>query len=223
MDFYVVANWKMNGSKALCAEFEAGLANIKTDKKIIIAPPFGYLSQFSNLTTAGQNCSQHDSGAYTGEVSATMLAELGAKYVILGHSERRQYFNEDNQLINAKIKQALANGLTPIICVGESLEEYESGKTKTRLKNDLSECLDGIEADIIIAYEPLWAIGTGKTPTLDEISTTHDYIKSLYNYAVLYGGSVKPSNASEISAITNVNGLLVGGASLELESFKSLF
>jgi len=177
-----------------------------TKNKVIVCPPFTSLHTFKdhNIILGAQNVHQSPNGAHTGEVSALMLVEAGVKYVIIGHSERRTQFGETNEVIAQKVNTSLSAGLIPILCISE-----------------LSE-LENIGGNIIIAYEPIWAIGTGKTPTLDEIQSMHTKIKSTLNVPVLYGGSVTDQNAHDILAIQNVDGVLVGGASLNAEKFLSI-
>jgi len=208
----------------------------------VICPPFTNLTevakivQGTNIGLSAQNIYWEDSGAYTGEISSPMLKELGCQYVIIGHSERRAYFGETNETVNKKIKAALAHNLTPIVCVGEVLEQRENGKTFDVVKDHVFRALEGIlEADakkIIIAYEPVWAIGTGKTATPEQAQEVHAFIrgllKELYNEEVAsairiqYGGSVKPDNAKDLLAKEDIDGALVGGASLKIDSFVKI-
>ncbi len=224
-------NWKMNGTKASLAELSAIAAATTSDDDVILCPPATLISNAvdacsdSAITIGAQNLHAAPSGAYTGEISAAMLTDIGATHVIIGHSERREYFGESDSDIAEKAKAAHDAGLIAIICVGETLEEREAGKAisvvGTQLKGSIPE---GANAqNTIIAYEPVWAIGTGKVPTNSDIAEIHTYMRSVIPDAeqmrVLYGGSVKGSNASEIFAIDNVDGGLVGGASLKAADF----
>ena len=210
------------------------------DALLIIAPPFTHLSKIRELTDnvklSAQNCASEPSGAYTGEVSPDMLVSAGAEYVIIGHSERRSYFGEDNVLLNKKVKLALDKGLQPIYCCGEVLEERESGRLFDVVKEQLEKGLSGVTDEeigkVIIAYEPVWAIGTGKVATPDQAQEMHRHIRDLlaelYNdkvsddMTILYGGSCKPSNARELFANPDVDGGLIGGASLDAEDFLAI-
>lgn len=214
----------------------------KTNVVVIVCPPFTSLAiasnllKGSNIKLGAQNMSEHDEGAYTGEVSWKMLKSVGCAYVILGHSERRQYFNETNELINLKAKKALANGLRPIICVGEKLDERENGVTEQIITTQVKGVLAGISSDdlknAIIAYEPVWAIGTGKTATPMQAQEVHKHIRKLvaqlfsWNVAeglvIQYGGSVKPDNAAELLGQDDIDGALVGGACLKADSFSDI-
>jgi len=204
---------------------------------IIVAPPFTHLSKIreviGDVKLSAQNCASEDSGAYTGEVSPDMILSAGAEYVIIGHSERRAYYHEDNEILNRKVKLAIEKGLKPIFCCGEVLEEREAGKLFEVVKEQIDIGLKGITEDqfskVIIAYEPVWAIGTGKTATPGQAQEMHAFIRQLiadlYNEKVadettiLYGGSCKPSNARELFANPDVDGGLIGGASLKAEDF----
>ena len=185
------------------------------------------LCQGSTLALGAQDVSENDQGAYTGEVSARMLREFGTRYCLVGHSERRQYHGETDAIVKAKAAAALKAGLTPIICVGETEAEREAGKTATIIARQIAGSVpeNATAANAVIAYEPVWAIGTGKTATTDDIAAVHGQIRNLFNgegkanLRILYGGSVKGSNAQAILATAGVNGALVGGASLDLEDF----
>ncbi len=241
----VAGNWKMN----TCPSEGVNLAksvvemskSLTKDVEIIIAPPFTHLSEVfnvvedSSVALAAQNCSDKSEGAYTGEVSAVMLASLGVKYVIIGHSERREYYGEGNELLANKMKQLYANNLIPIYCVGESLGERESGMQNDVVKKQLQEALWGFDKEsiskIIIAYEPVWAIGTGLTASSKQAEEMHSFIREVIfthfgevanEIPILYGGSCKPSNAKEIFAESNVNGGLIGGASLVSDDFIAI-
>ncbi len=243
----LAANWKMNkvNSEALVylEELKKLLDSKKTlltDKKIeiVIAPPFTALSAVSaqiqnSIKLAAQNMHEAQNGAYTGEISAEMLKSVGCQYVILGHSERRTLFKETDESIHQKIVQALKNGLNVIFCIGEKLQERESGKTWDILKTQISKGLQDISksdlSHVVIAYEPVWAIGTGKNATPAEVEEAHKFIRKtvwdLYDMdtasktSIIYGGSVKPDNFKEISGQPNVDGALVGGASLDPKTF----
>jgi triosephosphate isomerase len=212
------------------------------DVDVLVAPPFTALTVIadrikgSNIQLAAQNLHWEPEGAYTGEISSGMLLSAGCTYVIIGHSERRQYFGETNATVNRKTKAALAHNLTPIFCIGESLEEREAEKTFSILDKQLSEGLESIAADdiekIIIAYEPVWAIGTGKTASNEQAQEVHhfirNYVSDLYGkdianvVRILYGGSVKPNNIAGLMAQSDVDGALVGGASLTASSFAGI-
>ncbi len=219
MSKIIAGNWKMNGTRAMLDTMFDALKNVKTENKIIICPPFTLLGT-GTVATGAQDCSPHESGAYTGEISAEMIAETGAKYVIVGHSERRQYHNETNEIVRAKATRALAAGLTPIICVGETKEQYDAGKTLEVIEEQIRNSIPN--HDFIIAYEPVWAIGTGLVPTTDDIARVHAHMRTLTPAPLLYGGSVKGSNAAEIMSIENVDGVLVGGASLKPDDFITI-
>lgn len=207
----------------------------KTDVSIAIAPPFTSLMvaadelKNTNIALAAQDVFYEEKGAYTGEVSTLMLVDIGCKYVIVGHSERRQYFKETDGIVNKKIKAAKKAGLGVIFCIGESLEEREAGKTFEVLLRQTEKGLDGIDAEnMVLAYEPIWAIGTGKTATPGQAQEAHAYVrerlKVLYGnkadeICIIYGGSVTPENVDSLMACKDVDGALVGGASLKVESF----
>ena len=193
-------------------------------------------SKGTNIEIGAQNCHFENSGAFTGETSPATLKAMGIKYVIVGHSERRQYFGETNETVNLRAKAALANGLIPIVCVGESLEEREAGVTETLVKYQTQAALSGMSADqvksLVIAYEPIWAIGTGKTATSEDANEVNGFIREQVEKTygkevadailIQYGGSVKPANVKELMAMDNIDGGLVGGASLTAESFSQL-
>jgi triosephosphate isomerase len=233
-------NWKMNGGSPELAEIRdllPGLETTRTD--ILICPPATLIDRMRALVgsapmaVGGQDCHSAGSGAHTGDVSAAMLADAGARYVILGHSERRQDHGETDADVAGKTRAAWAQGLVAVVCVGETLAQREAGQTLEVIAGQLAGSLpDGTTAgNTVIAYEPIWAIGTGLTPTLDQIAEVHDDIRT--NLAdrfpdaadgirLLYGGSVKPSNAGEIFAVSNVDGALVGGASLKAADFGKI-
>lgn len=241
----VAANWKMNmtisEAEGFLEDFRLDVEDV-TGVEIVIAPPFTALPKLSELLggsqkirLGAQNFYYEKSGAYTGEVSATMLRELFVRYVIIGHSERRQIFGETDDLINKKVKVALASELRPILCVGETLAEREAGKEKSVLETQLRGGLAGVTAqdllETVIAYEPVWAIGTGLTPTLEQIEEVHRAVRAamierlglgVAATPILYGGSVKPDNAREILAAQEVGGALVGGASLKAADFLGI-
>lgn len=223
----IAGNWKMNGTCAALENMNGALQNITTDNRVIICVPYTMLGVNTDRVALGaQDISAHASGAYTGEVSGQMIADTGAKYVIVGHSERRQYHNETNDIVRQKAAAALGSGLTPIICVGETMDEKQAGKTMAIIESGVRESIpNDVNADIIVAYEPRWAIGAGLTPTRDEIATAHKLIRDtlesmgLGDTPILYGASVKANNANEIMSIPNVDGVLVGGASLKPDDF----
>ena len=223
------------------AEAVEWLAKEKTsDALVIIAPPYTHLSRISdlieNVKLSSQNCASESSGAYTGEVSPEMLVSTGVEYVIIGHSERRSYYNEDNELLNKKTKLALNTGLKPIFCIGELLEEREAEKHFDVIREQLEVGLKGLSAEemsqVIIAYEPVWAIGTGVVASPAQAQEMHKFIRGLLvelfdgqiadNMSILYGGSCKPSNAAELFANPDVDGGLIGGAALKAEDFLAI-
>lgn len=217
----------MNGSRDALVDMVAALQNIETENNIILCVPYTMLAVPSGRVFIGaQDVSTHDHGAYTGEVSAQMIAATGAKYVTVGHSERRQYHGETNDIVRQKATIALAAGLTPIICVGETMDEKQAGKTMDIIESGVRESVpNDPDGKIIVAYEPRWAIGAGLTPTDAEIATAHKLIADtladmgLAGTPVLYGASVKGTNAAQIMSIPNVDGVLVGGASLKPDDF----
>ena len=240
----IAGNWKMNKtySEAKSLIDEISKLSLNEEVEAVICPPFINLSLAVELTkdskvqVGAQNMYFEEAGAFTGEVSPLMLKDLGVKYVILGHSERREYFKEDDELINKKILSSLNHSLMPILCVGETLEEREAGKEKEKVKEQITRDLQGLSEEsfdkLIIAYEPIWAIGTGKTASSQDAEDMCSYIRSLVvelfgpeagqKVRIQYGGSVKPSNVKEIMDKENIDGALVGGASLEAESFGQL-
>ncbi len=232
-------NWKMNGLKASIVELKELITLTKgATCEIVICPPATLIEEMvhvagdSGIVIGGQDCHWSESGAYTGEISAPMLADVGAKTVILGHSERRSLHHETSDYIRTKVEAAWRADLSAIICVGETEAQRDSGDTLQIIKDQLDGSIpDGATAaNTIIAYEPVWAIGTGKIPTYSQIAEVHDFIRVqlVQTYAtgedirILYGGSVKPSNAAEIFAISNVDGGLVGGASLNATDFAGI-
>ena len=242
----VAGNWKMNTNLqegvALAEKVNEALKGVTPNCDVVIAVPFTHLASVNavidstKLGLGAENCADKKSGAYTGEVSASMVASTGATYVILGHSERRQYYGETSAILKEKVGLALENNLTPIFCIGEVLEERENGTYFDVVKAQIEEALFDLSAEdfgkIILAYEPVWAIGTGKTATDDQAEEMHAFIREVlaakYGEAVaeetsiLYGGSCKPSNAAQLFAKPNVDGGLIGGASLEAESFMGI-
>jgi len=241
----IAGNWKMNKTVAealdLVRDLKLELASVK-EVDIVVCPPFTALSEVSkaildsNIRLDAQNMSEHNVGAYTGEIAAVMLKEFSVRYVILGHSERRQYQKESNELIARKAAAAHAASLKPIVCVGETLAERESGQTEKVLETQVRGSLAGLTKDqmveTILAYEPVWAIGTGKTATSAQAQEAHAFIRRLLaalfddtvarRVRIQYGGSVKPSNARELMSQPDVDGALVGGASLEARSFADI-
>ena len=217
----------MNGSRENLVNMVAALQNIETENTVVLCVPYTMLDVTSdNIALGAQDVSTHDHGAYTGEVSAQMVADTGAKYTIVGHSERRQYHGETNDIVRQKAASALAAGLTPIICVGETMDEKQAGKTMEIIESGVRESIpNDVNGKIIVAYEPRWAIGAGLTPTDEEIAAAHKLIADtlsdigLDGTPVLYGASVKGSNAAQIMSIPNVDGVLVGGASLKPDDF----
>jgi triosephosphate isomerase len=242
----VVGNWKMNGGQAACIELAHQIArhlkNQPARADVALAPPFtalasvGQVLRNSAVKLAAQNSHWAESGAFTGEVSATMLGEIGCHYVILGHSERRHVFHESDDMIARKVAPVLAQGMRPILCVGETLSQRRRKKTLNVVTAQLDAALKGLAKGVIdkieIAYEPVWAIGTGQNATPEQVDQVHSsiraYLKSSFGDSkgkavrILYGGSVKPENASILAAIEEVNGFLVGGASLNAGSFVSI-
>ena len=240
----IAGNWKMNMLPNEAIEYIDKLVPLVKDTKneVILCVPYTDLfyalltAQNTNIKIGAQNMHFAEKGAYTGEVSAKMLKSINVEYVIIGHSERRQYFNETDETVNKKIKSAFENGLKPIVCVGETLEERESGKTKSIITKQTELALDGLTNEqvenTIIAYEPIWAIGTGKTATAEDannsIKAIRSKVKELYGeetaeeIIIQYGGSVKASNSKELFDTSDIDGALVGGASLKTEEFANI-
>jgi triosephosphate isomerase len=223
----IVGNWKMNQSLSeIDLFFKESSSTISHEAWI--APQFIHLSyclQTKNSTSikiGAQNCSAYKSGAYTGEVSAQALKDLGAHFVIIGHSERRQIFHETNAELNQKIKQALSADLKVIYCVGETLEERKNNQTLAVIKKQITEGLVDVTNSLIIAYEPVWAIGTGLSATPEQAEEVHAYIRTFVRDPILYGGSVKPENIKDLFQQKNIDGALVGGASLKSSDFLKL-
>lgn len=240
----IAGNWKMNKTCTETREFfESLLPKIEgLSRNVVVGVPFTSLQEAVKLTKgsivkiAAQNMNPNEKGAYTGEVSPLMLKDLGVEYVILGHSERRAYYHETNEFINEKVKSALKHDLRPILCIGEKLEDRENGTTTEVVKEQLVEGLKGVSKEditkVVIAYEPIWAIGTGKTATPEIAQEVHSFIRNLLTIlytkelaeevTVQYGGSMKPSNVVDLLKQKDIDGGLIGGASLEPESFVEL-
>ena len=218
----LAANFKMNLTLNEINEYIDKIKDID-NKNIVLIPANIYIPYFLNnkFSVGVQDAYYLDNGAFTGEVSAKQISSLGVNYAIIGHSERRMYFNETNDILNKKILSCESNGLKVIYCIGETKEERESNKTKEVLLKQLDEGLKGA-SEVIIAYEPRWAIGTNVTPTNEEIEDIISFIKSKYNYKVLYGGSTNDKNIASLNTISNVDGFLVGGASLDYDKFKKM-
>ena len=241
----IAGNWKMcktiPEAKELVEGLKKNLAGI-SDREILVCPPFTALAAVaetlkgSNISVGSQNIFWEKKGAFTGEVSPDMIVGTGCKFAIVGHSERRQYFSETDETVNKRMKAAFVAGLIPIVCVGEMLAERENGTTFKVVDKQVKNGVAGITPDnaktLVLAYEPVWAIGTGKTATPQQAEEVHAYIRKIYSQMygetaansvrILYGGSVKPDNATEIMKQPNVDGALVGGASLEIESFTKI-
>jgi triosephosphate isomerase len=222
---FIIGNWKMNGNMDEKDAMLRSLKNIHTKNKIILCLPFTLLNGNDyGITIGAQNVSEHNNGAYTGDISGKMLAESGVKYVIVGHSERRLYHNETNQIVQSKAIAAIKNKIVPIICVGETAKERNAGRTMSVVKKMVLESIPK-SGEYIIAYEPRWAIGTGETPNDEDIINVHQTIfKALQsvkkeNTPIIYGGSVNMHNAKQIAALPHVDGLLIGGASLKSDTF----
>jgi len=244
----VAGNWKMNKTFEEAQALVSEVVNMVQDEvsgpvQVVLCPSFPFLATVSkaiagntNVHLGAQNCHQNESGAYTGEVSAAMLQSVGVEYVILGHSERRQYFYEDNQLLETKVKAALKQGLQPIFCIGESLEQREQDLTFSILETQLAEGLFHLSNEefkrVVIAYEPIWAIGTGKTASSQQAQEVHAFIReqiarhydaqAAENTTILYGGSCNPGNAQELFACPDIDGGLIGGASLKSRDFVDI-
>ncbi|MFO8052782.1 MAG: triose-phosphate isomerase [Candidatus Omnitrophota bacterium] len=242
---FIAGNWKMNKTAAeaadLASKLKENVGEFK-DADILICPPYTSLSaaqeaiKDSVIELGAQNMHWQDKGAFTGEVSAAMLKGAGIKFVIIGHSERRKYFSETNQEVNKKIKSAISADLLPIVCVGETLEQREQGKEKEVIEKQLTEGFNSLTEDdlekVTVAYEPVWAIGTGKTATGEQADQMHSFIRNWFreNFSdqaaekirLLYGGSVKPANIQELISKENIDGALVGGASLKAQDFTAI-
>jgi len=226
----IIGNWKMNGSvKSLSAMIEALKSINPANKTVILCPPYPFIgaASISPVSFGAQDTSQHESGAYTGDVSAEMIAETGTKYVIVGHSERRLYHNETNEIVAEKAHRAFRAGLVPIICVGESAAQRDAGQTLEIIKTQIQESIPGVLQKFIIAYEPVWSAGTDKLPALPDIEKAHAHIYNVLadmgkSAPVVYGGSVSAKNAGEIMAAKNIDGVMVGRASLAPKEFISI-
>lgn len=239
----IAGNWKMNKTPKEAVELIEELKPLVKDAEtdVVVCPPYADLYaakqalEGSNIGLGAQNMDYHDSGAYTGEISPAMLKELGVEYVIIGHSERRQYYNETDETVNLKVKKALEEGFTPIMCVGEVLEEREDGVTSEVVRKQTKLGLKDLKPDevkkVVIAYEPVWAIGTGKTATAKDADETigiiREAVREVYGDAadeirIQYGGSMNPKNASELMAMEQIDGGLIGGASLKAEDFSKV-
>ncbi|MEP3334332.1 triose-phosphate isomerase [Sedimentitalea sp.] len=233
-------NWKMNGSSASASEIAALLPVLpNVSCQVLLCPPATLVTSMKNWTEGsslligGQDCHANESGAHTGDISAPMLVDAGATHVILGHSERRSDHGETDAMVKAKTMAAHAAGLVAVVCVGETEAERDAGRALDVVGSQIAGSLpDGVTGDnTVIAYEPVWAIGTGRTPTLEQIGEVHDFLREALdqqlgaegaNLSLLYGGSVKPGNASDIFAVANVDGALVGGASLKASDFSGI-
>jgi triosephosphate isomerase len=236
----VVGNWKMHGSRAANEPLLAAIAQGRPyGCDLAVCAPFPYVAEVALAWAGGtlhwgaQDCSAHEQGAYTGEVSAAMLVDFGCRYVIVGHSERRQYHHESDQLVADKAKAALAKGVTPIVCVGESLAQREAGETETVVKRQLSAVIHTLAhcaSEMVVAYEPVWAIGTGLTATPEQAQAVHALLRAQLQAAtprasqmkILYGGSVKADNARTLFAQPDIDGGLIGGASLKADDFIAI-
>jgi triosephosphate isomerase (TIM) len=239
----IAGNWKMNGLKASAVEFEAMLAgapNLGSKADLLVCPPATLIAAFAekakgskNLSIGAQDCHPKASGAHTGDISAEMLADAGASAVIVGHSERRADHGESNALVRQKAEAAWRAGLTAIVCVGETQHQRDQGQTLDVCSGQLNGSLpdQATASNLVVAYEPVWAIGTGLTPTVEDVEQIHKFMREFLvkrfsgegtGIRLLYGGSVKPSNAAELMAVANVNGALVGGASLKAADFLAI-
>jgi len=246
-DIIIAGNWKMNKdalqTAEFCRELKSRLSDVKAEHlRVIVAPAFVLLPvakgalEGSRIEVSAQDVSSQAQGAFTGEVSAQMLASLQVAYAIVGHSERRQYHAESNELVRDKVQMLLKHQITPIMCIGETLAEREAGETEAVLESQLAGCFDGIELqtgkELVIAYEPVWAIGTGKTATSDQAQQAHAFIRNWLrgrfgaeiaaNMSILYGGSMKPENCEELISQADIDGGLIGGASLKADDFVAM-
>ena len=240
--FLIVGNWKMNGQSAVNADLLGALLRPSPDRDRVdmaVCVPSPYLAQAqqicqgSDLAWGAQDVSSHDPGAYTGEVSAAMLQDFKARYVLVGHSERRQYHGETSSVVAAKAQRALAKGITPIVCVGETLQEREAGHTEDVVKRQLAAVIQQVGhcvSELVVAYEPVWAIGTGRTASPEQAQAMHALLRAQLNAAtanaqsihLLYGGSMNASNAASLLAQSDIDGGLVGGASLKPDDFLAI-
>ena len=240
--FLIVGNWKMNGQSAVNADLLGALlhpspARDRVDMAVCVPAPYlaqaQQICQASDLVWGAQDVSAHEQGAYTGEVSAAMLHDYKARYVLVGHSERRQYHGETSSVVAAKAQRALAKGITPIVCVGETLQEREAGHTEDVVKRQLAAVIQQVGhcvSEIVVAYEPVWAIGTGRTASPEQAQAVHALLRAQLNAAsanaqnihLLYGGSMNASNAASLLAQSDIDGGLVGGASLKPDDFLAI-
>ena len=236
----VVGNWKMHGSRAANAQLLAGLKEAGPwNADVAVCVPFLYIAEAAlaltgtSIAFGSQDCSSHEQGAYTGEVSSAMLADVGCRYAIVGHSERRAYHAESDQLVADKAKAALAHGVTPIVCVGETRAEREAGQTEAVVKRQLAAVIHTLGhccGEMVVAYEPVWAIGTGLTATPEQAQAVHAVLRAQLHAAtdrasvmrILYGGSVKADNAAELFSQADIDGGLIGGASLKAADFSAI-
>ena len=236
----VVGNWKMHGNHSANAELLAGIVAARPFScDVAVCVPFPYLAETAvalaahDIRWGAQDCSAHEQGAFTGEVSAAMLAEFGCRYALVGHSERRALHGESDQLVAGKAKAALARGVTPIVCVGETLAQREAGETESVVKRQLSAAIHALAhcaSEMVVAYEPVWAIGTGLTATPEQAQVVHALLRAQLRAAssradgmrILYGGSVKPDNAETLFAQPDIDGGLIGGASLKAADFVAI-
>lgn len=240
----IAGNWKMNKPPAEAAQLAADLketVQCSADVDVLACPPFTSIQAVqdvltdSGISVGAQNVHWEESGAFTGEISASMLAELGASHVIIGHSERRQYFGETDETVNQRLHAALKGGLIPVVCVGETLEERDAGQVESVIRKQVEKDFAGLTADAmkgtVIAYEPVWAIGTGRTATPEQAQEVHALIRQLLrdlfdgvaeDVRILYGGSMKPGNAAELLACADIDGGLIGGASLKAGDFAEI-
>jgi triosephosphate isomerase len=241
----VAGNWKMNTTVAegvqLAKEIVASLGEVPQDVNLVVAPPFTHLAPVAEvlngtpIALSAQNCADKAKGAFTGEIAATMLASVGCTYTLLGHSERRQYYGETSETLVAKMNLALENGLAPIYCIGEMLAEREAGKHFDVVRAQIEEVLFGLTAEqmakVVVAYEPVWAIGTGVTATSEQAQEIHAYVRGVLaekfgelanDIVILYGGSCNPKNAQELFAQPDIDGGLIGGAALVAENFIAI-
>ncbi|MEX0604823.1 MAG: triose-phosphate isomerase [Marinobacter sp.] len=240
----VAANWKMNGSggfaKSLISELKVQLSVLDKDVEVVIIPPSLYVAEIRRLisdasfTVGIQNTAQWDQGAYTGEVSAKMAADVGCEYVLVGHSERRQLFGESDQVVADKVQQVLKSGLVALLCIGETLSERQAGQAEDVVSRQLQAALQSLDSNswnkVMVAYEPVWAIGTGKTATAKDAQAMHLHMRNVLgsmgapasDVSLLYGGSVKPDNARELFEQPDIDGGLIGGASLIADDFVNI-
>ena len=232
---YCIANFKMNKNRSETITFLDGLNSlvpIKPKTRLVVCPSFTSLIESRNKISIGsQNINSNESGAYTGEISSEMIKDIGVEYVILGHSERREYFKESDKEINKKVAIALNYKLKPILCIGETLNQRKDNLVEKTLKKQLMESLQNIKSNLIVAYEPVWAIGTGETATSEIIVEAHQLIRKILNdigfdgqkISILYGGSVNRNNAKDLIALDDVDGFLIGGASLDVNHFYDIY